>query len=255
MRVFAVVLAFSITLAAGVTYAQAPAPAPAAPATQKPRRARPGARPGDAEAGRPAPPRRSFRTASSTPTCTCTRRRRVERWQGRGREAEGAPGPEGPRAEGKNKALQAAQQKLESGGSVLSDAARAQLQAEIERQQRDIQRFTEDAQQDVQTLAQQVQEEFNRKLTPVVDKVAKEKQVHFVFNAAESGLVWADPGMDLTSDVIAAMNAGGAQTRLRPRRPRPAPPATAQVAREARVPCPSTSHRSSAASPTAFRRC
>jgi hypothetical protein len=42
----------------------------------------------------------------------------------------------------------------------------------------------------------------------MVDKVAKEKQVHFVFNAAQSGLIWAEPGMDLTAEVIAAMNSG-----------------------------------------------
>jgi Skp family chaperone for outer membrane proteins len=106
----------------------------------------------------------------------------------------------------KNKALQSVQQKLESGGSVLNDTARAQLQAEVDRQQRDIQRFTEDAQQDLQALQQQLQEEFTRQLNPVLDKVAREKQVHMVFNATESGLVWADPSMDLTSDVIKALD-------------------------------------------------
>ena len=106
----------------------------------------------------------------------------------------------------KNKTLQSAQQKLEQGGSVLSDQARAQLQTEIERQQRDLQRFTEDAQQDVQQLAEQVEGEFNRKLTPVIDRVAKQKGVHFVFNAAQSGLIWAEPGMDLTAEVIQAFD-------------------------------------------------
>ena len=136
----------------------------------------------------------------------------------------------------KQKTLQAAQQKLESGGSVLSEAARAQLQADIEKQQRDLQRLSEDAQQDVQTLAQQVEEEFTRTVLPVVEKVAQDKQVHFVFNAAQSGLVWAEQGMDLTSEVIAALNTGGA---------RPAGPGGPgrssgdwQIAREARVPVP-----------------
>lgn len=112
----------------------------------------------------------------------------------------------------KQKTLQAAQQKLESGGSVLSDAARTQLQTDIDRQQRDLQRLSEDAQQDVQNLAQQVEEEFTRKVLPVIEKVALEKQVHFVFNAAQSGLIWAEPGMNLTSEVIAAMNAGAKPT-------------------------------------------
>ena len=62
------------------------------------------------------------------------------------------------------------------------------------------------AHQELQKLAQQVEEDFTRKVLPIVDKVAKEKQVHFVFNAAQSGLIWADPGMDLTTEVIAALN-------------------------------------------------
>ena len=78
---------------------------------------------------------------------------------------------------------------------MLSDAARAQLQKEIERQQRDIQRFTEDAQQDVQALQQQLQDEFQRKLTPVIEQGGQgEAGCTCVFSAADSGLVWADPG-------------------------------------------------------------
>jgi Skp family chaperone for outer membrane proteins len=125
----------------------------------------------------------------------------------------------------KNKALQSAQQKLESGGSVLSETARGQLQAEVERQQRDIQRFTEDAQQDLQALQQQLQEEFTRTLNPVLDRVAREKQVHMVFNATESGLVWADPTMDLTTDIIKALDSSPA-----------APAATAKPAAPAASP-------------------
>jgi Skp family chaperone for outer membrane proteins len=102
----------------------------------------------------------------------------------------------------KNKALQAAQQKLEQGGSVLNEAARSQLANDIDKQQREIQRFTEDAQQDVQNLQQQLQEDFQRKLTPVLAKVAQEKQLHMIFSVTDSGLVWGDPALDLTDDII-----------------------------------------------------
>ena len=67
----------------------------------------------------------------------------------------------------KNKALQGSQQKLDAGGSVLSPTAIAQLQKDIERQQIDIQRFTEDAQQDVTNLQTQLQDEFQVRLSPV----------------------------------------------------------------------------------------
>jgi outer membrane OmpH-like protein len=53
-------------------------------------------------------------------------------------------------AEGAEKAkqLQANQQKLQQSGGVMSDAARSQLEKDIERQQREGERFQQDAQAD-----------------------------------------------------------------------------------------------------------
>ncbi len=113
----------------------------------------------------------------------------------------------------RNKLLQGNQQRLEQGAGVLSDQARAQLQREIERQQLDLQRFTEDAQEDVVQLTQQLQAEFESKLIPVIDKLAREKQIHMVFNDMDSGLIWADPGMDLTADVIRELDGVPASPR------------------------------------------
>ncbi|HEV8397660.1 MAG TPA: OmpH family outer membrane protein [Vicinamibacterales bacterium] len=207
MRVLAAALAVSMLLAASETFAQAPAPArPAgqAPAPAAPRPAAPAPAPA---AAAPAAPLVKFQDGLKY---AYIRIDRIAAESGEGKalnERVKALNDQKVRElNEKNKALQSVQQKLESGGSVLNDAARAQLQAEVERQQRDIQRFTEDAQQDLQGLQQQLQEEFTKKLNPILDKVAKEKQVHMVFNATESGLVWADPSMDLTSDIIKALD-------------------------------------------------
>jgi outer membrane protein len=208
MRLLAMVLAFSFTLAASVTNAQAPA-APGAPATQKP--------PGPAPAPAPAP---KFEEGLKY---AYVNMQRVASESNDGKAAaeklKAFQDQKGRELQDKQKTLQAAQQKLESGGSVLSDAARTQLASDIERQQRDLQRLSEDANQDVQNLAQQVEEDFTRKVLPIVGKVAQDKKVHFVFNAAQSGLIWAEPGMDLTSEVIAAMNGGA-----KPAAPAAAPP-------------------------------
>jgi len=107
----------------------------------------------------------------------------------------------------KNKALQANQDKLQKTGSVMSDVARAQLEKEIERQQVEIQRFTQDAQAEVQEVQNELQSEFQRKLVPVIDAVAKDKGVQMVFSQVDSGLVWADPGLDLTPEVIKRFDA------------------------------------------------
>lgn len=108
----------------------------------------------------------------------------------------------------KNKALQASQQKLSSGGTVLNDTARAQLEKEIERQQREIQFAQQNAQAEVQDLTQELQEEFRKKLVPIIEQIGKERGLHAIFSAADAGMIWADPGLDLTQEVIKRLDAG-----------------------------------------------
>lgn len=119
----------------------------------------------------------------------------------------------------KNKALQAAQNKLQQSGGVLSDAARGQLEKEIERIQVDIQRFTQDAQTEVQDLQQELQNDFQRKLIPVIQKVASEKSLYLVFSQSDAGIVWADTGLDITADVIKRFDAVTAAPAVAPKPP------------------------------------
>jgi len=116
----------------------------------------------------------------------------------------------------RTKQLQANQQKLQTSGSVMNDSARAQLEKEIERQQKDGERFQQDAQAEVQELQQEVQNEFVKKLTPIIDQLAAEKGLHLVFNAGQSGISWAAPGLDLTPDVIKKLDAGKAPAGAKP---------------------------------------
>ena len=110
-------------------------------------------------------------------------------------------------AEDKAKLLQGNQQKLQTSGSVMNEAARTQLEKEIEKQTKDAERFQQDAQAEVQELQQEVQSEFVKKLSPIIDQLANEKGLHLVFNAGDAGIAWAAPGLDLTSDVIKKLDA------------------------------------------------
>jgi Skp family chaperone for outer membrane proteins len=110
-------------------------------------------------------------------------------------------------AEDKAKLLQGNQQKLQTSGSVMNEAARSQLEKEIEKQTKDAERFQQDAQAEVQELQQEVQSEFVKKLSPIIDQLANEKGLHLVFNAGDAGIAWAAPGLDLTSDVIKKLDA------------------------------------------------
>ena len=112
----------------------------------------------------------------------------------------------------KTKAAQALQTKLQQGGTVLSDQARAQSEKELQKLQRELQGMQEDAQQELQELTQQLQGEFQERLNPVIEQVATEKGLHVVFSVRDSGIVWAYAGVDISAEVIKRFDAAAKTT-------------------------------------------
>ena len=110
----------------------------------------------------------------------------------------------------KNKQLQGLDEKFKKEGSVMSSTAQGDMQRQMERLQKEIERFTQDAQQEIQELTTQLQGAFEQRMTPILGQVGQEKGLHFIFNAPDSGIVWADPGLDITADVIKRLDAGAA---------------------------------------------
>ncbi len=123
----------------------------------------------------------------------------------------------------KSKALQANQQKLQTGGGVMSETARTQLEKEIERQQVDGQRFEQDAQAELTELQQQLQGEFQAKLLPILEVIAKEKGIQVLFSTGDAGVIWIEPGVDLTLEAVKRMDAakGAAAAPAAPAAPKP----------------------------------
>jgi outer membrane protein len=133
----------------------------------------------------------------------------------------------------KTKALQTNQQKLQQGGAVLNDAARAQTQKEIDRLTVEIDRFQEDANAEVQEMQQGLQAEFQEKLRPIVDGMVKELAIGLLFSAGDAGAIYVDPSLDITGEVIKRFDAAMAS---KPAGAKPAAPATAKPA----APAPTT---------------
>ncbi|MBM64446.1 MAG: hypothetical protein CL484_15975 [Acidobacteria bacterium] len=106
----------------------------------------------------------------------------------------------------RNGELEAAQQKLQQNSSVMSAEAQLQLQQEIQRLDLEIQRMTQDAEAEVAQLQQTLQLEFQSKLVPAINRVAAAKGLQFIFNAGEGGLIWADPSLDISADIIEDLN-------------------------------------------------
>src|SRR5687768_7623490 len=118
--------------------------------------------------------------------------------------------------EGKTKALEGARNKLLQGGTVLSDQARTQMEKDIDKMSRELQFAQQDAQAEQQQLTQELQSDFQTRLNPIIDQVAKEKGLHLVLSIADSGAVWADVGLNISAEVMKRLDAAGKT---------PAPPA------------------------------
>jgi outer membrane protein len=234
MRGFAAAVALSVTLSAAPTFAQTPSPTPPAPAPQ-----------GQQPAPKPAPP--AAPPAQTAPAPAAAPRpfpegakvayiniQRIANESAEGKAAtakvQALVQKKQSEAAEKNKAIQADQQKLTSGGSVMSESARVELEKKIERQNVELQRMTQDAQQEVQELQQELQNQFQQKLMPIVAQVSQARGIHVLFSAADSGIVWADSGLDITADVIKQFDSGGgtakpdASTTPAAKPPAPKPP-------------------------------
>lgn len=105
-------------------------------------------------------------------------------------------------------AIQTLQDELQKQGAVLSQEARDNKQQEIVRKGRERQAFLEDGQAEInrmreraQQQAQSINNEFQVKIRPVVEKVAKEKGYDMVLDSQVAFIITRD--FDITRDVIA----------------------------------------------------
>jgi Skp family chaperone for outer membrane proteins len=107
----------------------------------------------------------------------------------------------------KNKQLTALTTKRDTGSAVLNETARAALDKDIGRLQRDIQTAQQDADAEMQDLTNELQGEFQKRLIPVIEEVAKEKGLHAVFSVADSGVAYVHPGLNISDEVIKRLDA------------------------------------------------
>jgi Skp family chaperone for outer membrane proteins len=104
--------------------------------------------------------------------------------------------------EEKNNALQAQERALDQNTPLLNESARTQRTNEVQKFRLDVQRFIEDAQAELLRIQRDAESAFVIRLKPAVAKVAQDKGLQIVFNVDDSGIVWFDPTLDITSDVV-----------------------------------------------------
>jgi Skp family chaperone for outer membrane proteins len=126
----------------------------------------------------------------------------------------------------RQKQLADAQAKLQQQSSLMSETARAALEKDIERMNVEGQRFQQDAQTEINELSQQLQNEFQQKLFPILNDIVRDHDLHLLLSAADAGIVAGNAGIDLTLEAIRKLDdktlAGG-----KPAAPAAAAPAPA----------------------------
>jgi outer membrane protein len=119
------------------------------------------------------------------------------------------------------------EKKIQEQGKSLSEEAMEKLQKDYQAKALDLKRFQDDAQRELEELQRKELGELERRVLPVIEAVAKELGYALVFNKFQSGLLHAEPGVDITDAVIQKFNTAIAAAPKTDAKPAPAAPAAA----------------------------
>lgn len=103
--------------------------------------------------------------------------------------------------------LRDAQNRQQTQAALLSETAAAQLAKDIDRLNRELTFKQQEAQSEMQTMQQDLLADFEKKVLPILEAMAKEKNLYAVFNVADSGAVYVFPGLNLSPELVKRVDA------------------------------------------------
>ncbi len=102
--------------------------------------------------------------------------------------------------------MDALREQLSKQRFTLTEAKVAELTKQIEDKGIEMQRFQDDAQRELDEARRTALGGLEERILPVIDQVGKERNMTLIFNKFQSGLVYADEGVDITDEVIRRFN-------------------------------------------------
>jgi Skp family chaperone for outer membrane proteins len=106
----------------------------------------------------------------------------------------------------KQKALEATRLEIANAGGLFSGSRRTDLHEKEKRQQAELQQASQQAQNEVQKLQADLQAQLRKDVSAVLESLARARGVQLVLNT-DTAVVWAATGVDLTGDVLKALDA------------------------------------------------
>ncbi|HLH32115.1 MAG TPA: OmpH family outer membrane protein [Terriglobia bacterium] len=143
--------------------------------------------------------------------------------------------------EKKQKDIDDSTKRLQTGERTLSDAAKAQLQKDIDRKTTDLQRQNEDAQKELQTLRDELLRPIAERATALLNQMASEQGYTLVVDISnpQNNVVFWNKNNDVTEELVKRINAT-TPTAEAPKAPAAAPKATTPAPVGARPAGPAT---------------
>ncbi len=108
--------------------------------------------------------------------------------------------------DGLKKELDTLRNQLSIQGAKLTDEARADLEEQIETKDTILQRFQQDTQKEIDGRRVKATNVVGRKMLPVIEKIAKEKNLSAVVYINPQRDAYIDPALIITDEVIRAYN-------------------------------------------------
>jgi len=92
--------------------------------------------------------------------------------------------------------------KLNTQGLTMTQEAVISLSADLDRKRTERQRMAEDATKDMQELQQRLYLKIQNEVMPIINKLGQEKGLDLILDLRASGVLYFNPVVDLTSEVI-----------------------------------------------------
>jgi outer membrane protein len=102
--------------------------------------------------------------------------------------------------------LDALREQLSKQRFTLTETKVAELNKQIEDKGIEMRRFQDDAQRELDEARRTALGALEQRILPVIDEVGKERGLTLIFNKFQSGLVFADEAVDITTEVVRRFN-------------------------------------------------
>jgi Skp family chaperone for outer membrane proteins len=107
----------------------------------------------------------------------------------------------------KQQEIQNLQNRINTQRELLTQAAVDSMIEELDLKQRQLQFDQENAQREIERLNTKLLQEFQVAVFPVVEEIRAEKGLLIILSIADSGVLAAHPGLDLSAEVVTRLDA------------------------------------------------